>query len=112
MIKQEYLDGGLVKTYSDIGVYIHGGYPESDYEEAIDPVRMNRTYVETDRPIPEWEEPETMVSSRNIQAEQYFTVGNHLYFSTASIAVGDDIIVGQNCKELDIAEALNTIEEE
>ena len=51
MIIQEQISETLVKTYSDKGVYIHGGYPEADYEEAIDPISMNRTYVETDRPI-------------------------------------------------------------
>ena len=34
------------KSYSDRGVMIHGGDPEADYEEAIDPVE--RTYTETD----------------------------------------------------------------
>lgn len=51
MIKQEYLENDLVRTYSDLGVYIHGGFPESDYEEAIDPVSANRTYTETNIPI-------------------------------------------------------------
>ena len=51
MIIQEKISETLVKTYSDQGVYIHGGFPEADYEEAIDPISMNRTYVETDRPI-------------------------------------------------------------
>lgn len=38
-----------IKSYSDRGVMIHGGSPEADYEEAIDPVE--RTYTETDIPI-------------------------------------------------------------
>lgn len=41
----------FVRTYSDDGVYIHGGMPEGDYEEAVDPAELNRTYVETDIPI-------------------------------------------------------------
>ena len=50
MIVQEQITGtSLIKTYSDRGVLIHGGYPEADYEEAIDPVESGRTYVETDR---------------------------------------------------------------
>lgn len=49
MIVQENIAGtNLVKTFSDRGVLIHGGYPEADYEEAIDPVDAGRTYVETD----------------------------------------------------------------
>ena len=51
MIIQEQISDTLVKSYSDRNVYIHGGYPEADYVEAIDPISMNRTYVETDRPI-------------------------------------------------------------
>lgn len=50
-IVQEILDEDTVRTYSDRGVMIHGGFPEGDYAEAIDPISMNRTYVETDIPI-------------------------------------------------------------
>lgn len=52
MIIQE-TENGLVKTYSNLGVYIHGGFPEGNYAEAIDPVDSGRTYVETDIPIEE-----------------------------------------------------------
>lgn len=41
-----------VRTWSDAGVFIHGGYPEGDYVEATDPADMGRVYVETDRPLP------------------------------------------------------------
>ena len=41
----------FTKTYSDRGVMIHGGFPEGDYSEAIDPISENRTYIETDIPI-------------------------------------------------------------
>lgn len=51
MIITENIDGGLVRTCSDRGVYIHGGYPEGDYAEAVDPIDQNRTYTETDIPI-------------------------------------------------------------
>ncbi len=37
----------FVKTYSDSGYLIHGGSPEGDYAEAIDPAELNRTYTET-----------------------------------------------------------------
>lgn len=39
----------FIKTYSDLGYLIHGGSPEGDYAEAIDPAELNRTYTETDR---------------------------------------------------------------
>ena len=53
MIKTETLGNGYIKTYSDEGFYIHGGFPEGDYVQAIDPPGVNRTYIETDRYIDE-----------------------------------------------------------
>ena len=53
MIKTETLENGYIKTYSDEGFYIHGGLPEGDYAEAIDPPGVNRTYTETDKYIDE-----------------------------------------------------------
>lgn len=53
MIVQEIINETLVRTYSNKNVYIHGGYPEADYAEVIDPIRANRTYTETDIPIEE-----------------------------------------------------------
>lgn len=41
----------FVKSYSDNGYKIHGGSPESDYDEAVDPAEFGRTYTETDIPI-------------------------------------------------------------
>ena len=58
MIIQEQISETLVKTYSDQGVYIHGGYPEADYAEAVDPISMGRTYTETDIPIVSEEIPD------------------------------------------------------
>lgn len=55
MIIQENIGNDLVKTYSDKGVKIHGGSPEGDYDEAIDPISAGRTYVETDIPIDDGE---------------------------------------------------------
>lgn len=54
MIKTETItinDKQYVRTYSDRGMMIHGGFPEGDYDEAIDPAELGRTYVETDIPI-------------------------------------------------------------
>lgn len=48
MIQTERI-GDLIRTWSDRGVYIHGGFPEADYTEAYDPVE--REYTETDVPI-------------------------------------------------------------
>ena len=52
----------FIRTYSDNGVYIRGGMPEADYEEANDPADMNRTYTETDIPIGGDGEAEEIVS--------------------------------------------------
>lgn len=41
----------FIRTYSDAGMMIHGGYPEGDYSEATDPAELNRTYTETNIPI-------------------------------------------------------------
>ena len=41
----------FIRTYSDRGMMIHGGFPESDYDVAEDPAELNRTYTETDIPI-------------------------------------------------------------
>lgn len=41
----------FTKTYSDRGMMIHGGDPEDDYSEAIDPTELGRAYTETDIPI-------------------------------------------------------------
>ena len=51
MIIQEQISDDLIRTYSDKNVLIHGGFPEGDYVEAIDPIYMNRTYTETNIPI-------------------------------------------------------------
>lgn len=54
MIKTETLtigDKQFIRTYSDTGMMIHGGMPEGDYSEAIDPAELGRIYVETDIPI-------------------------------------------------------------
>lgn len=51
-IRQEIM-GDLVRTWSDRGMMIRGGFPEGLYEEAIDPISMGRVYEETDIPIEE-----------------------------------------------------------
>ena len=58
MIVQEYIGNDLVKTYSDQGMMIQGGFPEGLYAEATDPISAGRVYVETDIPIPQDEQPE------------------------------------------------------
>lgn len=58
MIKTETITIGektFIRTYSDKGMMIHGGMPEADYAEALDPAELGRTYTETDIPIEEGE---------------------------------------------------------
>ncbi len=64
MIRTELISDTLIRTYSDAGMYIHGGYPEGDYEEVIDPISAGRTYTETDSPI-----------ERTVSEEEYAEVG-------------------------------------
>lgn len=52
----------FVRTYSDRGVMIHGGMPETDYSEACDPAELNRIYTETDIPIGSEESAEEIVN--------------------------------------------------
>lgn len=58
MIIQEQINDTLIRTYSDKNVYIHGGFPEANYAEAVDLISANRTYTETDIPIETEEENE------------------------------------------------------
>ena len=54
MIKTETITIGgnqFIRTYSDKGMMIHGGSPEADYSEALDPAELGRTYTETDIPV-------------------------------------------------------------
>lgn len=61
--QEEGTDVVLIRTYSDKGVLIHGGFPEGDYPEAIDPIDSQRTYTETNIPImPEGEPQEDSYS--------------------------------------------------
>ena len=54
MIKTETITVGetvFIRTFSDKGMMIHGGSPEADYSEALDPAELGRTYTETDIPV-------------------------------------------------------------
>lgn len=54
MIKTESVTIGgkqFIRTFSDKGMMIHGGSPEADYSEALDPAELGRTYTETDIPV-------------------------------------------------------------
>ena len=52
MIKTEKLENGLIRTWSDAGFMIYGGFPLANYAEAKDPEQLGRTYTETDIKIP------------------------------------------------------------
>lgn len=61
MIKTETVNN-LIHTWSDLGVKIHGGMPEADYDEAYDPIDSGRTYTETDIPIDDETSAEEIVN--------------------------------------------------
>jgi hypothetical protein len=50
-----------------------------------------------------------MIANTNIANGKYFTVNNKLYISTSAIARGEQIIVGTNCNQTDLATALNAL---
>ena len=77
MIKTEFyatLEDGtvLVRTYSDAGMYIIQDGTGMEYSEAVDPEKMNRTYTESDRKIPEDQLPkiEENAPSEETSAEE------------------------------------------
>lgn len=50
-----------------------------------------------------------MIANSNIASGTFFMIGNRLFLSTASIAVGETIVTGTNCTELSLADALNSL---
>ena len=68
MIKTETVNN-LVHTWSDLGMKIHGGFPEADYDEAYDPIDSGRTYIETDIPIDDETSAEEIVNILTGEAE-------------------------------------------
>lgn len=64
MIKVERYSEDSVRTYSDAGFKIMQDETGNIYEEAIDPVSMNRTYTETDIPLDEDEDREKIEAIR------------------------------------------------
>ena len=59
----------FIRTYSDRNVFIHGGSPEGDYDEAYDPIDSGRTYTETDIPIDDETSAEEIVNILTGEAE-------------------------------------------
>ena len=68
MIVQEIISENLVRTYSDSGFLIHGGSPEGDYAEAIDPISLGRIYTETNIPIETEEDNEETIDNEYAEA--------------------------------------------
>lgn len=57
IVQEHFMVGQInfIRTYSDRGMMVHGGFPEADYDVAEDPASFNRTYTETDIPIDDGE---------------------------------------------------------
>ncbi len=68
MIKTEIIEN-IIHTWSDLGMKIHGGMPEADYDEAYDPIDSGRTYTETDIPIDDETSAEEIVNILTGEAE-------------------------------------------
>lgn len=65
-IKKEQINEKLVKTYSDEGFMIRRVGTFQLYEEAIDPIDIDREYVETDILIEVTEEETTEVEGNEL----------------------------------------------
>ena len=50
-----------------------------------------------------------LIADHAISSGKFFMIGNSLYYSTASIANGAQIIPGTNCTALSLADALNQL---
>lgn len=50
-----------------------------------------------------------MTANANIASGKFFMIGNRLFLSTTAIAQGEQIVVGTNCSEVSLADALNQI---
>lgn len=57
MIIREKVGDTMIRTYSDVGLYIYGGFPRGNYIEALDPIDKPRYYIETNLPIEEINDP-------------------------------------------------------
>ena len=53
-----------------------------------------------------------MMAHEDIPEGKYFTVGNRCFRALAVIVNGETITPGQNCEEVNIAEALNELNKE
>lgn len=53
-----------------------------------------------------------LVAVADIPKGKYFTVGSRCFQAVAAIINGETITPGQNCEEINIAEALNTLNKE
>ena len=54
---------------------------------------------------------EDMVATKNIEINEYFMIKNTLFQATASIEQEEQIIPGTNCTQINIADALNALQQ-
>lgn len=113
MLMFEYVDNNSrIRHYSNMNMMIRQKETNILYEDAVDYLPCKYTYEETDIPIEsEEEEIEDMISSRNISNNEYFQLGDNLYYSTSSIASGENIEVGVNCELVELSDVLNELKE-
>ena len=105
MIVQEHLDNGLVRTYSNAGFKVHGGFPEGDYDIVYDPEDLQREYTETsipvDAPIKIAEISKRKLYSNLVEAELWESIEsylkesnrwNYFLFSASELDPNDSIV--------------------
>lgn len=105
MVVQEHLDNGLVRTYSNSGFKVHGGFPEGDYDIVYDPEDLQREYTETsipvDAPVKIAEISKRKLYNNLVEADFWETVESYLkengkwkdFLFAESILDPNDIIV-------------------
>jgi hypothetical protein len=122
MIVQEHLDDGLVRTYSNAGFKVHGGFPEADYDIVYDPEDANRQYVETNIPVDgpvqgptQYSKLKILLAAQNAgfaDALISFIEGNKMVelIWNASNTIEDNALLGQYISA--ISQAIGKTEEE
>ena len=95
------LSENQIATYLGVNNFWSNGNGAVDLEYRCD----TKLYIENLTKPSE----DDMTANANIASGKFFMVGNRLFLSTTAIAQGEQIVVGTNCSEVSLADALNQI---
>lgn len=90
-----------IATYLGVNNFWSNGNGSLDLEYRCD----TKLYIENLTKPSE----DDMTANANIASGKFFMIGNRLMLSTTAIAQGEQIVVGTNCSEISLADALNQI---